>query len=111
MDKTKQRISWFKYFKKSKNIAKPCRYFGISRQTFYKWMKRYIKHGRKGLINHSKRPKHIKSKIDPKIKRLIKIYFKNGLKPIQIKNRLKKIKKVEISYSYLQKLSKKTNKK
>ncbi|MBI4117344.1 MAG: helix-turn-helix domain containing protein [Parcubacteria group bacterium] len=108
---TKLRLSWFKYFKRSKNAAKTCRYFGISRQTYYKWLKRYIKHGRRGLINRSKKPKSIKLKANPKIKRLIKNWMKKGLKPSQIKNQLKKVKKLEISYSYLQKMSAKANKK
>ena len=107
----KLRILWIKHSKKFKNITKTCRYFGISTQTYYKWYKRYIKSGKKGLINRSKKPKYIKSKIDHKIKRLLKNWIKIGLKPIEMKNRLKKIKKVEISYSYLQKLSAKSNKK
>jgi len=111
MNNIKLRLSWFKYHKKTKNIAKTCRYFGISRQTYYKWLKRYIKYGKNGLINQSKSPKHIKSKLKPKSKRLIKNWIKKGLKPLEIKNRLKKIKKIEISYSYLQKISTKVNKK
>jgi len=107
---TKLRLSWFRYFKKSKNIAKTCRYFGISRQTYYKWLKKYIKYGKDGLINRSKKPKHIKSKIEPKLKRLIKNWLKRGFKITEIKNKVKKIKKIEISYSYLQKMSSKANK-
>lgn len=109
--KVKVKLSWFKYSKKSKNIAKTCRYFGISRQTYYKWLKRYIKYGKRGLINQSKKPKNIKFKIDPKIKRLIKNWIKRGFKTSEIENRIKKIKKLKISYSYLQKLSTKANKK
>ena len=107
----KLRLSWFKYFKKSKNAAKTCRYFGISRQTYYKWLKRYIKYGKQGLVNQSKRPKSIKLKIDKKVKRLIKNWLKRGFKITEIKNRVKKIKKVEISYSYLQKMSSKASRK
>lgn len=111
MNPVKLRLSWFKYFKKSRNAAKTCRYFGISRQTYYKWLKRYIKYGKKGLINKSKRPKNIKFKVDPKIKRLIKNWLKKGLKSIEIKNQLKKVKNFEISYSYIQKLRTKMDKK
>ncbi len=106
----KLRLLWFNYFKKSKNVAKTCRYFGISRQTYYKWLKRYIKYGKKGLINYSKKPKSIKPKVNPKTKRLIKTWLKKGLKPIEIKKRLKKFKNFEISYSYLQKLRAKSKK-
>ena len=38
------------------NISKTCRYFGISRQIFYKWKDRYKEHGEIGLSDQSKRP-------------------------------------------------------
>src|SRR3989344_3727870 len=107
----KLRIRWFKHFKKSKNISKTCRYFGISRQTYYKWLKRYIKYHKKGLINQSKKPNNVHLKVNQKVKRYIKNLIKKDLRPSEIKNRLKKNKKLEISYSYLQKMSAKANKK
>ena len=39
--KAKQRIKWFDYYKKSGNVSLTCRYFGISRKTFYYWKQRY----------------------------------------------------------------------
>ena len=42
----------------SKNTAKTCRYYGISRSIFYYWYRRYQKEGIEGLRNHSCRPKH-----------------------------------------------------
>ena len=35
------RLSWMDYYRKTKNVALTCRHFGISRQTFYRWRKRY----------------------------------------------------------------------
>ena len=35
------RLSWMDYYRKTKNVALTCRHFGISRQTFYRWLKRY----------------------------------------------------------------------
>ncbi len=35
------RLRWFEHYHKSKNASLTCRYFGISRKTFYKWKKRY----------------------------------------------------------------------
>jgi transposase-like protein len=29
------------FYRQSKNVALTCRHFGISRQTFYRWLKRY----------------------------------------------------------------------
>jgi len=56
---------------KSGNISKTCRYFGISRETFYKWRRSYEIEGEKGLINSKpcpqnpkiRVPKHIEDKI------------------------------------------------
>jgi transposase InsO family protein len=35
----------------SRNVARTCRHFGISRKTFYKWKKRYDAHGEAGLCD------------------------------------------------------------
>ena len=38
----KQRIKWFDYYYfHNQDATLTCRYFGISRKTFYKWLKRY----------------------------------------------------------------------
>ena len=41
------------------NIAKTCRYFGISRTAFYKWYERYKKYRVEGL-KHRSRYHHLK---------------------------------------------------
>lgn len=38
------------------NVSKTCRYYGISRQTFYKWLNRYEQQGPEGLRDRSSRP-------------------------------------------------------
>lgn len=70
--KIKLRLSWFKYFEKTKSISKTCRHFGISRQTYYKWSKRYINYDNKTLIDRPRRPKNIKYKINLEIEKKIK---------------------------------------
>lgn len=40
------------------NVAKTCRHFGISRNAFYRWYRRYKQQGTDGLKDHSKRPLH-----------------------------------------------------
>ena len=35
------RLGWMDFYCKSKNVALTCRHFGISRQTFYRWRRRY----------------------------------------------------------------------
>lgn len=37
----KQRLKWMDYYRQCGNTSKTCRYFGISRQCFYKWQRRY----------------------------------------------------------------------
>jgi len=40
----------------SGNVAMTCRYFGISRPTYYKWLRRYEVEGTDGLRDRSRRP-------------------------------------------------------
>jgi transposase len=47
----KRKKSVLEYAEKVKNVALTCRYFGISRTTFYEWKRAYSKHGDQGLIN------------------------------------------------------------
>ena len=40
------------------NVAKTCRYYGVSRQLFYVWKRRYEAEGPEGLRDRSCQPKH-----------------------------------------------------
>ena len=40
------------------NVARTCRYYGISRQCFYTWKRRYDDEGLDGLRDRSSRPHH-----------------------------------------------------
>lgn len=40
----------------SRNVARTCRHFGISRKTFYKWKRRFGEHGDAGLCDRPRRP-------------------------------------------------------
>ena len=40
------------------NVAQTCRYLGITRQTFYVWLRRYQEKGLEGLRDKSRRPHH-----------------------------------------------------
>ena len=52
----KLRLKWIEYYEKVKDVTKTCRYFGISRATFYKWLKRYQKDGLRGFLDRPKTP-------------------------------------------------------
>lgn len=65
----KKRI--FSHAKESGNIAKTCRYFGISRETFYDWKKRYAARGDEGLINSKPCPQNTKLRVPKAIEEKI----------------------------------------
>jgi len=56
----RQRIKWFDYYHKCRNVSRTCRYYGISRKTFYKWKRRYLKYHLPSLENNSRRPRHLR---------------------------------------------------
>jgi transposase len=41
----------------SRSVARTCRHFGISRQAFYKWKRRYDTHGEAGLCDRPRTPR------------------------------------------------------
>lgn len=53
----------FEHATKNKNISFTCRYFGISRDTFYRWKKNYKDKGEQGLINSKPCPENPKLRI------------------------------------------------
>lgn len=55
------RLRWIEYYEQvTKKVAPTCRYFGISRGTFYLWYHRYLSLGEEGLRDKSSRPHKIK---------------------------------------------------
>ena len=59
----KQRLKWLDYyFAHGRNAALPCRHFGISRQTFYRWRPRYDPHDLTTLEDRSRRPKRVRQR-------------------------------------------------
>lgn len=57
------RLKWFDYYEAhSRNAALTCRYFGISRTTFYRWKARYNPKDLSSLEDRSSRPKRKRPK-------------------------------------------------
>jgi transposase-like protein len=57
-----RRLAWrFKLIQQagehSRNVARTCRHFGISRQAFYRWKRRFDAHGAAGLADRSSAPR------------------------------------------------------
>src|SRR5258708_21196363 len=55
------RLQWMLfYFFNGQNVARTCRRFGISRQTFYRWKRRFDRHELSTLEGHSHRPRRVR---------------------------------------------------
>ncbi len=48
-------------------IAAICQRFGISRATYYRYRRRYLRDGLEGLEDRSRRPNHMPGRMDPQI--------------------------------------------
>ena len=56
----KQGLKWMDYYAAQGNAALTCRYFGISRQTFYRWKGRYNPRDLSSLEERSHKPKRLR---------------------------------------------------
>ena len=55
------RLQWMDYYEgHERNAAFTCRHFGISRQTFYRWKRRYRPQDLTTLESRSHRPRHLR---------------------------------------------------
>jgi hypothetical protein len=70
----KWRLGVIRHFEEvTHNVSKTCPYFGISRNAFYKWQRRYLELGEEGLIDRSRLPIHSPRATKPEI--LAKIIY------------------------------------
>lgn len=55
------RLQWMLfYFFNGRSPVRTCRHFGISRQTFYRWKRRFDRHDLTTLEEHSHRPSKVR---------------------------------------------------
>ena len=82
------------------NVAATCRYYGISRQVFYKWRRRYEERGEDGLRDRSSAPLHSPNATNAEVVGKI-IYLRQNYHfgPQKISMYLKRYHDVEISHS------------
>ena len=52
------RLGWMDFYRTTENVALTCRHFGISRQTFYRWRRRYAPYDLTTLEERSHCPHH-----------------------------------------------------
>jgi len=77
------RISLLKKAKAINNISRACRELRINRSTYYKYLKRYLAHGKIGLYDKKrvkpKMPNETRKEIVDKILNFVKKYLTYGL--------------------------------
>ena len=57
----RQHLGWLDYYRThGRHAALTCRYFGISRQTFYRWHRRFDPHDLTTLEPRSHRPQRVR---------------------------------------------------
>ena len=74
----KRKLKVIKYATEIGHVSKACRYYGISRSSFYKWKKDYEQQGEAGLVNSKPCPINIPlrkhSEIEEKVLHLRRKY-------------------------------------
>ncbi len=75
-----------------RTISDICIAFGVSRQSWYKWKRRYNTSGIDGLKDQSKRPHNIKNvKVTKELEKIIlEMRLNNRFGPMRIRFRLKR---------------------
>lgn len=82
----------FESERSGKSISDVCIAFGISRETWYKWKRRYDVYGVDGLKNQSRKPHNIKNvKITEELEKLVlELRLNNRFGPMRTRFRLKR---------------------
>ena len=82
----RRKLKVFRHAAEPGNVAQTCRYFGISRDTYYRWKKAYKARGELGLVNSKPCPENPKLHIPKDIEQKI-LYVRRefGLGQLRIK--------------------------
>ena len=56
----RRKLNVINYAKETRNVLKACRHYGITKATFYVWLKKYKNEGERGLINKKPCPENRK---------------------------------------------------
>ena len=73
----RKKLKVLAYAEELGNVSKTCRYWGISRDTFYRWKRDYKALGKIGLINSKPCPKNPAVRVNPEIEEKILYLRKN----------------------------------
>ncbi|KMO93788.1 IS481 family transposase [Streptomyces roseus] len=90
------------------NVALTCRYYGISRPCFYKWLHRYQDEGLEGLRDRSSKPHHCPHATEADVVNKI-VYLRQHYHfgPMKIKMYLKRYHDIDIACSAVYRILKK----
>jgi transposase len=92
----------------SGNIAASCRYYGVSRQAYYHWLKRYEAEGFEGLKDRSSAPHHSPTATDAEvIEKILWLRQQYHFGPEKITMYLKRYHDITISASGVWRILKK----
>ena len=82
----------------SGNVAATCRYYGISRNVFHRWKRRYEDEGLEGLTDRSSAPLHCPTVTEPEVvEKIIHLRQHYHFGPMKIVMYLKRYNDVAIS--------------
>jgi len=88
----KLRLKWIDYYFKCENVSLTCRYFGISRKTFYKWLNKYDPDNLYTLEDESRVPIN---------RRHPEITSEQKLRIIQLRKKYIRYSKIKLAKIYL----------
>lgn len=103
------RMAWILYYEEKKDVGLVCQKFGISRKTFYKWLRRYRKSGGDptSLIDGSRRPHRFPRATTPEVLQIIlRVNRETGYGQRRIKRYLAEKHNISISEHTIWKLLK-----
>lgn len=88
----------FAHAKRCGNVSLTCRYFGISRDTFYRWKKNYKSKGEQGLINSKPCPENPKLRTaEPIVEKILYLRKTYHFGQLTISHYLKRYHNINIS--------------
>lgn len=73
----RQKLKIFAEAKANGNITATCRHYGISRDTYYRWLRQYKEFGERGLINKKPCPQNPKIRVATEIEEKVLYLRKN----------------------------------
>lgn len=94
------RLAWIMVYKETKNAQAVCKRFGISRKTFYKWLKRYQESNgdSESLSDRSRRPHHFPRATPPeRVALLYRLHEQTGFGQRRLRAYLEKNYNITLS--------------